>query len=99
MGWRRSTARRSTLRSRPSRWTARSRRGRSIDLWIGDIRRLELVGRAAKLTGDRDLAVLDHVVAVGLREGTQHRLHGLARAGALRMHLSATKHPHATLME
>src|SRR3954451_21587983 len=99
MGWRRSTARRSTSRFRPSRWTARTRRGRSIDLWIGDIRRLERVGRAAKLAGDRDLAVLDHVVAVRLREGAEHRLHGLARARALRMHLGATKHPHATLME
>ncbi len=46
------------------------------------LRRLEHVVRVAEFAGDRDHAVLDHVVAVVLREALQHGLDAVARAGA-----------------
>ena len=81
------------------RSTVRTRGGRSIDLWIGDVRRFENVGRTAEFAGHRNLAVFDHLVAVRLRERAQHRFHALARTGTLRMQFGATKYPHAPFVE
>ena len=69
MAWCRRAAKRSKSRSRPSRSTARIRSDAQLIVGIRPrLRRLEHIGRAAEFAGDRNLAVLDHVVAVVLRE-------------------------------
>ena len=60
---------------------------------------LELIVRAAKLASHRNLAVLDHVIAVVLREAPQHGLDAVARARALRHDRHALEHAHAALVE
>ena len=59
----------------------------------------EHVGRTAEFAGYGDLAVLDHVVAVFLRETLQHGLDALARARALRVHRRGSEHADTAFVE
>src|SRR6187200_2018977 len=59
--------------------------GRFFNLFLRlHFARVELVVRRAELAGHRDHSILDHVIAIILREALEHRLHILARTGALR---------------
>src|SRR3569623_2028162 len=64
-----------------------------------DLAGREVVADAAELAGDLDLAVLDHVVAVVLREALEHGLDRFARARALRPDIARLEHAHARLVE
>src|SRR5216684_3850917 len=66
---------------------------------LADLARLEHVGRVAELAGHRDLAVLDHVVAVVLRKAAQHPFDPRPRARALRVQVPAAEHPYPALVE
>src|SRR5262249_33849617 len=70
--------------------------GSAVDVDAG---RGEPVGRTAELAGHADHAVLDHVVAVVLREALEHGGDAVARARALGAHRRIAKHPHAALMK
>src|SRR5215470_19092182 len=83
------------LRSMRARDAMRSRRRRRL----GDLARLEHVGRVAELAGHRDLTVLDHVVAIVLREAAQHPLDPRPRARALRVQVPAAEHAYPALVE
>src|SRR5271169_498617 len=90
-----TTCTRSTCRRR-----SRARSKLRSRLFLNDdfIRR-EHIGRAAKLAGDGDLAVLDHVVAIFLRKAVQHVFDAVARARALRADRRCTEDAHAAFVE
>src|SRR5215475_9806592 len=64
-----------------------------------DVARLEHVARVAELAGDRDHAVLDHVVAVVGRETLQHAADVVARARTFGVDQRVAEHAHAALVE
>src|SRR5262245_31604121 len=63
------------------------------------VQRREYIGRIAEFAGDRDLAVLDHVIAVVLGKAAQHAFHPFARARALGVQVAAAEYPHAALVK
>jgi ApaG protein len=59
----------------------------------------EPVGCATEFAGNRDLALLHHVITIFLRKALQHLLDTRARTRALRMQIPAAENAHAALVK
>ena len=61
--------------------------------------RREYIGGTAEFAGHGDPAVLDHIVAIGLREAFEHVLDVVARARALRIDRGVAEDAHAAFVK